>query len=160
MRVHVRSQPGRAAGGGGAMLGRLRAVGKTKVLQSKTINNGDVSIVGNNGCVEERWQWTPPPPQHLLFLPPSSSLHPLPPSLPCPSPSVPHPQLAAEDGCSESSWDGDQRQIAATAMLAVVRNPPPHPTPATLPLLILLPQPPSPRSQAVLFSSLLCLVAV
>lgn len=53
----------------------------------------------------------------LLFLfSPSLTLHPLLLSLPAsPPPSLhsPHPQLAVEDGFSESSWDWDQRQITA-----------------------------------------------
>lgn len=51
-----------------------------------------------------------------LLLSPSLTLHPLLPSLPLsPLPSLPfpHPQLAVEDGFSESSWDQDQRQITA-----------------------------------------------
>ncbi len=47
---------------------------------------------------------------------PSLTLHPLLPSLPfssSPPPPSLHPQLAVEDGFSESSWDQDQRQITA-----------------------------------------------
>lgn len=65
--------------------------------------------------IQTLWSTSPPPPPFLLSL--SLTLHPLLPSLPSlpcpPSPPSPHPQLAVEDGFSESSWDQDQRQITA-----------------------------------------------
>lgn len=68
-------------------------------------------------------RWTAPPPtsplSFAIFNP-----SPTPSKPPLPSPSVPHPQLAAEDGFSESSWDGDQRQITATSMQNVTWKPP------------------------------------
>lgn len=67
-------------------------------------------------------RWTPP--RHLPFLSPSLALHPPLPCLPCPPPLPPHPQLAAEDGFSESSWDPDQREIIATSMQNVMWKPP------------------------------------
>lgn len=64
----------------------------------------------------------PPPTSPLSFSifspPPSPSMPPV------PSPSAPHPQLAAEDGFSESSWDPDQREITATSMQNVMWKPP------------------------------------
>lgn len=70
---------------------------------------------------DEGLAWHPdsvvdPPSPKLHFLSLSSTLRPLLPSLPLfplPSPPSPHPQLAVEDGFSESSWDQDQRQITA-----------------------------------------------
>lgn len=61
--------------------------------------------------IQTLWSTTPP---FLFSLHPQPSTHSLHPSLfPLPYPPSPHPQLAAEDGFSESSWDQDQRQITA-----------------------------------------------
>lgn len=68
-------------------------------------------------------RWTPSPPSPPTS-PLSFSLSNPPPTPSRPSPSATHPQLAAEDGFSESSWDPDQREITATSMQNVMWKPP------------------------------------
>lgn len=59
--------------------------------------------------IQTLWSTQPPPPSlSILNPPPTPSIL----LLPSPPPAAP-PQLAVEDGFSESSWDQDQRQITA-----------------------------------------------
>lgn len=90
----------------------------------------------------------PPPPTSPLFF----SLFNPPPTPSRPSSSAPHPQLAAEDGFSESSWDRDQREITATSMQNVMWKPPSY-----VPTIDSSPSTSIPMLSVILFSSFLCL---
>lgn len=100
-------------------------------------------------------RWTPPPKKNLLFLSPSSTLHPLLPNLPCPPPLSPTLNWL-QKMASVSHLGMEIKGKLQRRLCKMQRGNPP----AMFSLLILLSPLPSPCSQAVLFSSFPCFVFI